>query len=309
MVDRKTKVNGECRFSATLVNIKTKGIGQCVWQVETHRPTGRHHLTTSRKCFNKVSPVSVVWLERNTGGLTPRSLKRDSHYPVSRTVQQDIIPFSTQLLYLIFDFLSTVGLRQRRPASDASEHCVTLAVAAVVNVDLESWQLLRVQLVLSFPPDIRGPDNAWSLRQELNLPVCGSQINRTGKQWRESAGLLIWFGCRMFLAFHTQVILGIFCFGGWVERVKPITQSLSVCLCAYVTLQVNVCNCVHLFTYVSCKVLTQHAMQTDTAASSCVRTWRESGWLHLVCLNMVHDGSLCLSGNGFKGVFVLGCHK
>lgn len=149
---------------------------------------------TSSQHFTNVSPASVVWLQQETRGLTLRSLKCVSHNPVSflfHSVSQDIIPLSELLLHPIFDLLSTVGLTERGPASDASEHCVTLAVAAAVNVDLESWQLLQVQLVLSFPPDIRGPDNAWSLRQELNLLVCRSQINRTGKQWRESAVLLI----------------------------------------------------------------------------------------------------------------------
>lgn len=107
-----------------------------------------------------------------------------------------------------------------------------MAVAAAVNVDLEPWQLLRVQLALSFPPDNRGFDNAWSLPQEPNLPACRSQVNKTGKQWRESAVLLIWFGCRLFSAFHTQVILGISF--EWVERGTPITQSLTVCLCVCV---------------------------------------------------------------------------
>lgn len=102
-----------------------------------------------------------------------------------RTVQQDITPLSKQLQWLM------LGLAESGPASDASEHCVTLAVAAAVNVDLESWQLLRVQLVLSFPPDIRGPDNARSLRQELNLLVCRSQKSRAGQQYGESAALLI----------------------------------------------------------------------------------------------------------------------
>lgn len=124
------------------------------------------------------SPVRVVWFQQETSGLTLRSLKRVSHHPF--TVQPRVIAFHC----------SHRKAGPDAPASDASQHCVALAVASVVNVDLEPWQLLRVQLVPSFPPDSRGPDNVRSLRRELNLLVCRSQVNKTGKQSRESAVLL-----------------------------------------------------------------------------------------------------------------------
>lgn len=166
----------------------------------------------------------------------PRSLKHISHRPVC------------------FSFLlQSVSLSEfSSEASDASEHCVTLAVAAVVDVDLETWQLLRVQLVLSFPADNCGLDNAWSLRQEPNLPVCRSQVNKTGEQWRESAVLLIWFGCRLFSAFHTQVILGIF-FGVGGKGKADYTVAHRVLLCVrdsaglWVNGQLWVCTCVHAY--------------------------------------------------------------
>lgn len=157
-------------------------------------------------------------------------------------------------------------------ASDASEHCVTLAVAAVVNVDLESWQLLRAQLVLSFPPDNRGLDNAWSLRQELNLPVCRSQINKTGKQWRGICCALdmIWMQ-DVFSISHSSDSWDFFFFF-LVGGKGKADYTVTVCVC--VTRQVYVCNCVntegvcmHLCTYIFCKVLTQQAMQADTAAN------------------------------------------
>lgn len=194
-----------------------------------HHPTSMHLNTTCRNVLSTSVQLSV-WPEQKTRGLTLRSLKRIAHH---------LFPFSACLLKNNFCiWCLTLHSRAYREqagctkASDALEHCVTLAVAAVVNVDLESWQLLRVQLVLSFSPDIRGLDNAWSLRQELNLPVCRSQINKTGKQWRESAALLIWFGCRMFSAFHTQVILGIF-FSGWKGESRLHSRSVCVPVCTW----------------------------------------------------------------------------
>lgn len=147
-----------------------------------------------------------------------------------------------------------------------------MAVAAVVNVDLESWQLLRAQLVPSFPPHNRGLDNAWSLRQELNLPVCRSQINKTGKQRRGICCALdmIWMQ-DVFSISHSSDSRDFFLVGGKGKA----DYTVAVCVCVYVTRQVYVCNCVntegvcmHLCTYIFCKVLTQQAMQTDAAANS-----------------------------------------
>ncbi len=67
-------------------------------------------------------------------------------------------------------------------------------------------------------------------------------------------------------------------FSGWKGESR--LHSRSVCACVYVTLQVYLCSCgncvntvgvcVHLCTYIFCKVLTQQAIQTDTAANSYV---------------------------------------
>lgn len=194
------------------------------WQAETHRPASRHLERTSRKHFINISSLSVVWFEPKTSGLMLRSVKRGSCPPVSLSLSPSVcLPLSGQYKKLHLShcnhppYLS--GSPQpgsRRTGPGAAEHQMPRSTVL-------PWQLrLLLMWIKSHgsscernwsrlsPPDNRGLDDAWSLRQELNLPWCRSQINKTGKQRRESAAPLIWFGCRMFLAFHTQVILGIF---------------------------------------------------------------------------------------------------
>lgn len=198
-------------------------MGKTKLKASPHRPTSKifnQHLLKNKGANTEVTEAY----------LTPSFLFLFPFF----TIQQDVLPLKTTSVSDAWLALPSRAYREKAgctKASDASQHCVTLAVAAVVNVDLESWQLLRVQLVLSFPPDKRGLDNAWSLRQELNLLGCKSQINKAGKQWRESAALLIWFGCRMFPAFHTQVILGIFfSVGGKGKADYTDAQCVPVCV-------------------------------------------------------------------------------
>ena len=98
--------------------------------------------------------------------------------------------------------------------------------------------------------------------------------NKQNRQTVEGNLLRSWYdldaGC--FQHFTLKWFLGFFFF--LVGGKGKADYTVTVCVCVCVTRQVYVCNCVntegvcmHLCTYIFCKVLTQQAMQADTAAN------------------------------------------
>jgi len=119
------------------------------------------------------------------------------------------------LLHLHPDSPSAAGLS----AADASQHRVTLAAAAAVNVGFPS-------------STTAGFDNARPSWQELNL--------EPNEQNGESVVLLIWFGCRMFSSFHTQVILRFFSFFLRAKADYTVARRVNSTLQVYVSVHAPV---------------------------------------------------------------------
>lgn len=124
------------RTEYTTWNMKVKSLSRCDRWDAIVLPA----ITTSTTCSVTISPAE------NKGANA--EVTEVHHLPsclfLPPTIQQDDVPLTTTCVSDAW--LSTAGRMQ---------HCVTLAVAAAaVNVD--SWQLLGVQLVLSFLPNTVG---------------------------------------------------------------------------------------------------------------------------------------------------------